>query len=304
MKDEALRLALEALKKSDGFLYNWHENSSDDEADAYATARQLNEKAITAIKAALEAKNEPEQMAKLGWQVIDCPICGGGARAFPKQEAKDEPYAFEASMYSNDRIKIDPVTGNVSIGTVKKPCGLECDCTDVCKQEAKDEPVKLRRGDILRCNESDELCTVWATSTSGKTLVKWRDNDFGSYTAEQIGELFWIEPKEEDEPDYKALWQQMCERCDELDKKLAHQEAKDEPVGLIESLKDAQPCCGQYETCWRACTPRGEFLGQRDAQRTWVGLTNQELADCWDTIPERAMRRVEAKLKEKHESTN
>ena len=24
-----------------------------------------------------------------------------------------------------------------------------------------------------------------------------------------------------DEPDYKALWQQMCERCDELDKKLA-----------------------------------------------------------------------------------
>jgi hypothetical protein len=30
-------------------------------------------------------------MAKLGWQVIDCPICGGGARAFPKQEAKDEP---------------------------------------------------------------------------------------------------------------------------------------------------------------------------------------------------------------------
>jgi len=35
-------------------------------------------------------------------------------------------------------------------------------------------------------------------------------------------------------------------------------------------------------------------------QRTWVGLTNQELADCWDTIPERAMRRVEAKLKEKN----
>ena len=27
-----------------------------------------------------------------------------------------------------------------------------------------------------------------------------------------------------DEPDYKALWQQMCERCDELDKKLAQQE--------------------------------------------------------------------------------
>jgi hypothetical protein len=71
-------------------------------------------------------------------------------------EAKDEPYALEASMYSNDRMKVDPVTGNVSIGTVTMPCGLECDCTDVCKQD-----------------------------------------------------------------DYKALWQQMCERCDELDKKLA-----------------------------------------------------------------------------------
>jgi hypothetical protein len=35
-------------------------------------------------------------------------------------------------------------------------------------------------------------------------------------------------------------------------------------------------------------------------QRTWIELTNQELADCWDTIPERAMRRVEAKLKEKN----
>jgi len=65
--------------------------------------------------------------------------------------------------------------------------------------EAKDEPVKLRRGDILRCIETDELCTVWATSTSGKTLVKWKGNDFGSYTAEQIGELFWLEPKEKDE---------------------------------------------------------------------------------------------------------
>ena len=57
------------------------------------------------------------------------------------------------------------------------------------------EPVKLRRGDILRCVETDELCTVWATSTTGKTLIKWKANDFGNYTAEQIGELFWIEEK-------------------------------------------------------------------------------------------------------------
>jgi hypothetical protein len=52
----------------------------------------------------------------------------------------------------------------------------------------------LHRGDILRCIETDELCTVEATSTTGKTMVKWASNDFAEYTAEQIGELFWIEP--------------------------------------------------------------------------------------------------------------
>jgi len=62
------------------------------------------------------------------------------------------------------------------------------------------EPVRLRRGDILRCIETNELCTVWATSTTGKTQVKWKANDFGQYTAEQIGDLFWVEPKPEPEP--------------------------------------------------------------------------------------------------------
>ena len=57
------------------------------------------------------------------------------------------------------------------------------------------EPVKLRRGDVLRCIETDELCTVWATSSTHKTLVKWGGNDFSDYTAEQIGELFWLEPE-------------------------------------------------------------------------------------------------------------
>jgi len=36
-------------------------------------------------------------------------------------------------------------------------------------------------------------------------------------------------------------------------------------------------------------------------QRTWVGLTNQERSECWDTIPEQAMKKVEAKLKDKNQ---
>jgi hypothetical protein len=67
----------------------------------------------------------------------------------------------------------------------------------------------------------------------------------------------------------EALAQQALDRKAENARELGlDYEPEQEPVGLIESLKDAQPCCGEYQTCWRACTPRGKFL----AQRTWVGL--------------------------------
>jgi transcription elongation factor Elf1 len=43
----------------------------------------------------------------------------------PKQE---KPYAYEAAMYSNDRMTVDPQTGNVSIGKQKQgePVALPC----------------------------------------------------------------------------------------------------------------------------------------------------------------------------------
>jgi hypothetical protein len=160
-KDEALRLALEALT---------------DALNKPMWNRVQMKAAITAIEAALvnEAlERKAENARELGLDY--------------------EPYGFEASIYSNARMKVDVVTGNVSIGTVKKPCGLECDCTDVCKQD-----------------------------------------------------------------DYKALWQQMCERCDELDKKLA--------------------------------------------QRTWVGLTDEDvdlIANKHATL-QGAIWAIEAKLKEKN----
>lgn len=79
-----------------------------------------------------------------------------------------------------------------------------------------------------------------------------------------------------------------------------------EPVGLIESLKIAQPCCGEYETCWQPCTPRGRFLGQRDAQRTWVGLTPQERDEIneqvYGAVPHHVAfhAAIETKLREKN----
>jgi hypothetical protein len=35
---------------------------------------------------------------------------------------------------------------------------------------------------------------------------------------------------------------------------------------------DPKVCCQQYDTCLEPCTPRGEHL----AQRTWVGLTDED----------------------------
>ena len=75
-------------------------------------------------------------------------------------------------------------------------CGEIDDVQKPAPPPVQPEPPKLRRGDTLRCIETDELCTVWSTSTTGKTLIKWSANNFGNYTAAQIGEVFWIEPRE------------------------------------------------------------------------------------------------------------
>ena len=75
-----------------------------------------------------------------------------------------ERFASLVAKNDTSQERVDETSKNV-----QKPCGLECDCTDVCKQD-----------------------------------------------------------------DYKALWQQMCERCDELDKKLAQRKPlTDEEIGAI-----------------------------------------------------------------------
>ena len=53
-------------------------------------------------------------------------------------------------------------------------------------------------------------------------------------------------------------------------------------------------------TCWELALELEQFINTTPPQRTWVGLINQERSECWDTIPERAMKKVEAKLKEKN----
>jgi hypothetical protein len=104
-----------------------------------------------------------------------------------------EPYAWQAvggTIWNHKTSEDDTPLYTKSQGD----CGETCKRAKLCYACSK-ELGALTRGDILRCIETDELCTVEATSTTGKTLVKWAGNDFGTYTAEQIGELFWVEPK-------------------------------------------------------------------------------------------------------------
>jgi hypothetical protein len=136
-KDEALRLALEALEKlwniiddidtysdmakADEKLYRSlverRQRQRFEETGISTDGYELHGGAITAIKAALEAN---EFNPDWDTQAVLVEEIQRMAKRIEELEAKDKPYAFEASMYSNDRVKIDPETGNVSIGTPQR----------------------------------------------------------------------------------------------------------------------------------------------------------------------------------------
>ena len=40
---------------------------------------------------------------------------------------------------------------------------------------------------------------------------------------------------------------------------------------------EPQVCCGDYEKCWKACTPRGRWLAKKESRKEWVGLTSIEV---------------------------
>jgi hypothetical protein len=63
---------------------------------------------------------------------------------------------------------------------------------------------------------------------------------------------------------------------------------------------EGRVCCQQYDICLEPCTSRGRHL----AQRTWVGLTDEEICmfSMWlDSKPDATVfTAIEAKLKEKN----
>jgi hypothetical protein len=198
------------------------------------------------------------------------------------------------------------------------------------------EPVKLRRGDVLRCIETDELCTVWATSTTGKTLVKWSANNFGDYTAEQIGELFWIESESEDveiaaeqSDNYAAFHAGVrfarahtiaaqpavqnpatdlveCGNCHEGLSDMDHVCKKCLGAGWIRNSDTTPPAAPVQEPdhgdeltiAYMSGVHRGKELA---AQRQWVGLTLEDMETIhWSPDFRAGAKWASAKLKEKN----
>jgi hypothetical protein len=93
--------------------------------------------------------------------------------------------------------------------------------------------------------------------------------------------------------------------CASLTQLLLSMPPQPAPCNCHPPQRTEQVCCQKYDTCLEPCTPRGEHL----AQRTWVGLTDDEyfalqmkiktpMISVQDYID--AMRMVEARLKEKN----
>jgi len=63
-------------------------------------------------------------------------------------------------------------------------------------------------------------------------------------------------------------------------------------------------CCQNFDKCLRSCTPRGQWIAHKAAQREWQGLTDEEVKDIVWNLPyepsQEHIRAIEAKLKEKN----
>ena len=71
---------------------------------------------------------------------------------------------------------------------------------------------------------------------------------------------------------------------------------------LAQSEPDVGVCCQEFDKCLRSCTPRGQWIAHKAAQREWQGLTDEERTFiAWESNngPE-CVAMTEAKLKEKN----
>ena len=61
--------------------------------------------------------------------------------------------------------------------------------------DAPKDEWRWNRGDTVICLETNEQCLVWTSSIKGDAWVRFPDGTMGSYTAEQMDQLFSHPPK-------------------------------------------------------------------------------------------------------------
>lgn len=77
---------------------------------------------------------------------------------------------------------------------------------------------------------------------------------------------------------YKELWEQMCQRCDELDKKLAEQNQP--PIGFLNNHRQRinfEPNATGVANMPMTINWKIPLYLAPQPQRTWVGLTPDEI---------------------------
>lgn len=99
MSREVMKTVLEALGKAKRQIVHANVAPHGCIAEAIADLREA-----LAQPEEQQSCDRPEQMARLGWQYFECPVCGSeGARAFPKPEEqqscdKQEPVEYQMRM--------------------------------------------------------------------------------------------------------------------------------------------------------------------------------------------------------------
>jgi len=86
-----------------------------------------------------------------------------------------------------------------------------------------------------------------------------------------------------------------CDKCK------AEKQEQGEPVGVAHLMQEGYTHCIWSE----ACVPVGTKFYTTPQQRTWVGLMEDEIAECFKVTPDQYLtwhiyKRIEAKLKEKN----
>jgi len=239
-KDEALKLAIEALETPWNAPY----------VDGCDLALGKKVKAITAIKAALEAKDEP-----VGWKLMPRDATNAMLKAMDECaiEGYDErlPAGIASSVYM---AAWDAVPQQKKIS--QKPLSLEWDevfdaaASAYCRSEASRKALRL-------CFQSREQ--------TSKISIGWTANELMDF-AKTISYICVTEKTNEFNPDWDAM-AVMVEEQQRMAKRIEELEAKDEPVVWNEGVPAMLPKQKEGETFIVSYEPK---LEAKDEPVAWI----------------------------------